>query len=156
MELSQVPEAKTSMLIRKPVGQVFEAFADPSVTTEFWFTRSSGRLEAGKRVQWEWEMYGFSTDANVLALEVNKRILVEWGDESGCTTIEWTFSPRNEHETYVTIANSGFQGDGDSVVAQAIDSTEGFAFVLAGAKAFLEHGVALNLVGDKFPDAHVQ
>ena len=34
----------------------------------------------------------------------------------------------------------------------AVGSTEGFSFVLAGAKALLEHGVLLNLVPDRFPD----
>jgi hypothetical protein len=47
----------------------------------------------------------------------------------------------------VSITNSGF-----SDAQQALDSTEGFAFVLAGAKAFLEHGIMLNLVRDRFPD----
>ena len=49
---------KAEMLIRRPVAEVFEAFVDPAVTTKFWFTKSSGRLEAGKRVRWDWEMYG--------------------------------------------------------------------------------------------------
>jgi uncharacterized protein YndB with AHSA1/START domain len=44
------------MLIRKPVAEVFEAFVNPDITTKFWFIKSSGRLEAGKQVQWEWEM----------------------------------------------------------------------------------------------------
>ncbi len=34
---------------------------------------------------------------------------------------------------------------------QAIDSTGGFALVLAGLKALLEHDIVLNLVGDRFP-----
>jgi len=29
-----------------------------------------------------------------------------------------------------------------------------FALVLAGAKAFLEHNINLNLIADRFPDAH--
>jgi uncharacterized protein YndB with AHSA1/START domain len=44
---------KTGMLIRRPVAGVFEAFVNPDITTRFWFTKSSGRLEAGKRVQWD-------------------------------------------------------------------------------------------------------
>jgi hypothetical protein len=52
----------------------------------------------------------------------------------------------------VTITNSGFRGDVEQVARQAIGSTEGFAFVLAGAKAWLEHGIQLNLVQDKYPD----
>jgi hypothetical protein len=51
----------------------------------------------------------------------------------------------------VSVTNRGFTGDGDQVVKQAIESTEGFAFVLAGAKAWLEYGIALNLVRDRFP-----
>jgi hypothetical protein len=33
-----------------------------------------------------------------------------------------------------------------------MSATEGFAYTLAGAKAWLEHGLQLNLVPDKFPD----
>ena len=52
LRLTKVPIVKTGMLIRKPVADVFEAFVDPDVTTKFWFTKSSGRLEAGKQVRW--------------------------------------------------------------------------------------------------------
>jgi uncharacterized protein (DUF2249 family) len=41
-------------------------------------------------------------------------------------------------------------------VAQALDSTGGFSFVLAGVKAFLEHGIELNLIADHAPDALVE
>jgi len=54
----------------------------------------------------------------------------------------------------VSVTNSGFGGNGDKVVKQALDSTGGFALVLAGAKAFLEHNISLNLIADRFPDGH--
>jgi len=96
-------------------------------------------------------MYGVSADVDVKEIEVNKRILIDFGG----TTVEWIFSPRAENETFVTVANTGFQGDGDEIVKQAIDSTEGFTIVLCGLKALLEHGIVLNLVRDKAPDANV-
>ena len=34
---------------------------------------------------------------------------------------------------------------------QVTESTQGFSLVLAGLKAYLEHGVRLNLVADRFP-----
>ena len=37
--------------------------------------------------------------------------------------------------------------------AEALDSTGGFSFLLAGLKAFLDHGIELNLVPDHAPDA---
>ncbi|HTG69038.1 MAG TPA: SRPBCC family protein [Candidatus Udaeobacter sp.] len=143
--------AKAEMLIRKPVEEVFQAFIDPAITSKFWFTKSSGRLETGKRVQWDWEMYGASADVDVKEIEENKRILIDFG-----TTVEWIFKPLAENETFVTITNSGFKGDGDDIVKQAIDSTEGFTIVLCGLKALLEHGIVLNLVSDKAPEAHVK
>lgn len=149
--LNDEPITKTEMLIRKPVEEVFQAFIDPEITSRFWFTKSSGKLEAGKRVQWDWEMYGVSADVDVKEIEKNKRILIDFG-----TTVEWIFTPRVENETFVTIINSGFKGNGDEIVKQAIDSTEGFTIVLCGLKALLEHGIVLNLVSDQAPDAHVK
>lgn len=143
---------KTQMLVRRPVAEVFEAFVNPAVTTRFWFTKSSGRLEPGKDVRWEWEMYGVSTRVSVRALEPNRRILIEW-DDPPCP-VEFLFTPRADGTTMVVISNWGFHGSDDEVVARAIDSMGGFAFVLAGLKALLEHDVALNLVADHHPDAH--
>ncbi|WP_261134441.1 SRPBCC family protein [Bacillus sp. Marseille-Q3570] len=147
-----VTNAKVEMLIRKPVNKVFEAFIDPEITTKFWFTKSSGRLEQEKRIRWDWEMYGVGADLVVKAIEENKRILIEFDDN---TTVEWIFTPRAENETFVTITNAGFQGEREEIVNQVIDSTGGFTIVLCGLKAFLEHGIVLNLVADKFPDANV-
>jgi uncharacterized protein YndB with AHSA1/START domain len=39
-QLTQVPVMKTGMLIRKPVAEVFEAFVNPDITTQIWFTKS--------------------------------------------------------------------------------------------------------------------
>ncbi len=49
--------ATAEMMIRKPIAEVFEAFIDPAITTKFWFTKSTGKLEVGKQVDWIWEMY---------------------------------------------------------------------------------------------------
>ena len=61
------------------------------------------------------------------------------------------FSAQEDGTTFVTITEAGFTGDGDSLVKQATDSTQGFTLVLAGLKAWLEHNVRLNLVADRFP-----
>ena len=146
------PIAKAEMLIRKPVAEVFEAFANPAITSKFWFSKGSGRLEAGRRVTWTWEMYNFSVPVDVKVIEPNARILVEWSAFGTPTPIEWIYKARPDGTTFVTVTNQGFPGSEAEAVQLALDSTEGFAFVLAGAKAFLEHNVLLNLVPDRFPD----
>jgi len=154
MEIRHVPVAKTEMLIRRPVSEVFEAFVNPTITSNFWFTKASGRLEAGKQIRWEWEMYNHSVEVEVKAIEENQRILIEWGAYGARTTVEWVFTSRPDGTTLVSVTNSGFSGDGDEIVKQALDSTGGFNLVLAGAKAFLEHNINLNLIADRFPDGH--
>lgn len=149
----QAPVVKAQMLIRKPVAQVFEALVDPAITSRFWFSKGSGRLEACQQVRWDWEMYGVSTVADVKAVEENRRILIEWDGPDNPTSVEWTFEPRGEDRTLVTVKNWGFHGDAEKVVAAAMDSTGGFSFLLAGLKAFLEHGIELRLVEDHAPDA---
>lgn len=152
----EAPVARAQMLIRKPVAQVFEALVDPAVTSRFWFSRGSGRLEAGKRVRWDWEMYGVSAEVEVKAVEANERILIEWNGPENPSSVEWRFEPRGEDRTFVTVENRGFGGDAEKRVAAALDSTGGFSFLLAGLKAYLEHGIELGLVADHAPDALVE
>ncbi|HEU4700771.1 MAG TPA: SRPBCC family protein, partial [Gemmatimonadales bacterium] len=148
MTLGTEPIARATMLIRRPVAVVFDAFVDPAVTSRFWFTRGSARLAAGATVVWSWDMYGAAAEVAVRAVEPHRRILIEWP-----TPVEWVFAPRGDDRTFVTITASGFTGTDDEKVAQALDSMGGFSLVLAGCKAFLEHGIEPNLVADHNPDA---
>ena len=66
---TEAPVAKAQMMIRKPVAEVFEALIDPAVTSHFWFSKGSGRLEAGKQIRWDWEMYGVGTTADVKTVD---------------------------------------------------------------------------------------
>jgi uncharacterized protein YndB with AHSA1/START domain len=94
MGMKHSPIAKAEILIRKPVAEVFEAFVDPTITARFWFTKGSGRLEAGEQVRWDWEMYDFSLQVDVKAVEENARILIQWLAFGAPTTVEWIFTPR--------------------------------------------------------------
>ena len=66
--------AKAEMLIRKPVSEVFQAFIDPEITSKFWFTKGSGKLEENTKTEWTWEIYGFSLSVSTLVLQKNKKI----------------------------------------------------------------------------------
>jgi len=152
METRNAPAAKAEMLIRKPVAEVFEAFVDPTITSQFWFSKGSDRLEIGKQVRWDWKWYGISSQVSVKAIESNQRILIEWSNHGATSTVEWVFTPRPDNSTFVSITNTGFTGDDDEIVGQVVGSTEGFTLVLAGLKALLEKNLILNLVADRFPD----
>lgn len=149
------PVAGAGMLIRRPVAEVYEAFIDPAVTARFWFTDGSGRLEPGARVRWTWAMYGVGTEVLVKAVEPGRRLLIDWDVDSEPTEVEWRFEARGDH-TWVTVENRGFSGGPDEQVRKALESTDGFALVLAGAKIWLEHGIEPGFVLDRHPDARVE
>ena len=151
LKLSNLPKMQTAMLIRKPAAQVFAAFIDPDITSKFWFTKGSGKLEVGKEVQWDWEMYSISIPVTAKTIEPSRRIVIEWPGYKGPTTVEWIFGAHSDDATFVEITEEGFTGNGDELVKQVTDSTQGFSLVLAGLKAFLEHNIQLNLVADRYP-----
>lgn len=143
--------AEAGMLICKPVEQVFVAFVNPEITTNFWFTESTGRLDENDEVKWTWEMYNHTVPVSIKSIIPNERIIIEWGNYGEKTTVEWTFTSLGKSRTFVNIVNSGFEGTSDELLAQVRGSTEGFTLVLAGLKAYLEYNIQLNLVADRFP-----
>lgn len=148
------PVASAGLLIRRPAAEVFTAFVDPGVTARFWFTHGDAPLTRGARVTWTWAMYGAVTTLQVKALEPNRRILIDWDLAADPTEVEWRFDARGD-DTWVTVENRGFP-DSEKGLAAALDSTGGFALVLAGAKIWLEHGIDPRFVVDRHPDHHVE
>jgi uncharacterized protein YndB with AHSA1/START domain len=140
--------AEAQMLIREPAAKVFEAFIDPEITKNFWFTKGSGRLEVNKKVTWEWKMYNVSTIVVAKEILQNDKILFEWSWPR--KMVEFKFNPLSDSSTFVTVTECGYDNTGDELLA-AKGSTAGFTTVLDGLKAFLEHNINLNLVADKFP-----
>lgn len=149
MQNNYTPVVETQMLIRKPINEVFQAFIDPSITTNFWFTKSSGPLVKGASIKWEWEMYNVSAELKVKEILPNKLISIKWDNPS--TTVDFEFTEVSKESTYVIIKNYGFHQEGEELIEAIKNNTGGFTTVLDGLKAWMEHGIQLNLVGDKFP-----
>ncbi|MFC0425873.1 MULTISPECIES: SRPBCC family protein [Chryseobacterium] len=139
---------QAQMLIRKPIQEVFEAFINPEITTNFWFTKSTGKLEEGKTIIWEWEMYNAKSEVKVLQIIPNQLIKTEWGLFSN--NVDYEFKEM-EKGTLVIIKSYGYSEKGDELLSVINDNTGGFTTVLDGCKAYLEHGINLKLIEDKFP-----
>src|SRR6266849_3326324 len=116
LKLTKMPTVNVGMLIRRPPEPVFAALVDPAITTRFWFTKSSGKLGPGAKVQWDWEMYGVSAEVSVKEFEEHRRIVFDWGPKgsSSTTTVEIRFIPWQD-DTYIQVTESGFQATGDEV-----------------------------------------
>jgi uncharacterized protein YndB with AHSA1/START domain len=150
IEITKPPVAHTAMLIRRPIPEVFEAIIDPAITSHFWFTKGSDRLAVGESVRWDWEMYDVSIEVTAKTIEPNKLIIMEWPGYSGPTTVTWKFKEVDDG-TFVDVEETGWTGSGDELLKFVCESTGGFTWALAGMKAYLEHGLELKLVADRFP-----
>ena len=151
LQLTKIPTVHVGMLVRKPPKEAFQAFVDPTITTKFWFTKSSGKLTPGADLRWDWEMYGVSAKVAVNEVEANRRIRFQWGDDQP-TTVELRFTPWEDGATYVEVTEAGLSGNsGDEVLARVADSTGGFTIVLCALKALLEHDLVLTVVRDAHP-----
>lgn len=143
--------AEAAMLIRKPVAEVFNAFIDPEITSRFWFTKGSGKLKEGEKVEWTWSRHDFTIPVKVVSLKQNLSIVIQWGDDEDAI-VKWDFEEFGNDQTFVTITSTGFKGTTDEIINQVRDSTGGFTWVVAGLKAIMEHDIELNLVADRYPD----
>jgi uncharacterized protein YndB with AHSA1/START domain len=141
---------ETQLLIRKSPRTVFKAFVDPEITTQFWFTKSSGKLEKGKTVIWEWEMYGVKDEVNVLEIQPGKKITVVWGDPK--SKVDFLFEELKKNRTLVKIVCYDFKHKKKDLLPTMLDYMGGFTSVLDGLKAYLEHKINLNLIWDKYPE----
>jgi uncharacterized protein YndB with AHSA1/START domain len=119
--------------------------------SQFWFTRRDEGLKEGEPSTW---YLGDASDAVHFDVQVRKvrepsEIVIEWPGPDGYTTeVTWTFEDAGNGTTIARVVESGFAGNPQAITARALDSTGGFNQVLIAAKAFVEHGVALNVVAD--------
>jgi len=136
--------AKATTLIRKPIGEVFEAFVRPEIITRFWLEATSAPLAKGAEVTWRFMVPGASETTKVTSFEPPRLIEFDWSDGKHVMLMFDIFKPGI---TQVTAEMSGF--DPKAAVSELVNATEGFTIVLCDLKTLMEGGKPANLVRDK-------
>ena len=67
-------EIKTSLVIQKPVHEVFEAIVDPLKMSVYFISKSSGRMEEGKKLIWKFPEMDMEFPVQVGKMEKDKYI----------------------------------------------------------------------------------
>jgi hypothetical protein len=96
-------------------------------------------------------MYDLVVPVEVVRIVSSKSIHIIWGAGDNKSKAEWSFDSLGDSITNVTIRNYEFKGSDLEQNTKAMDSIGGFTLVLAGLKAYLEFGIELSLIKDKFP-----
>ncbi|MNK29909.1 hypothetical protein D3C87_483130 [compost metagenome] len=134
----------TKMKISKSAQEVFEAFVDPSKIGNFWFTSSSGRWEQGRTITLRYDEYDAQGDIVVKEIELNRRIVFEWGANGEGHVVTITLSPTDHDECIIEIIEEGFDVNNRDVIPQMLDNKEGWVYMLTCLKGYLEYGVNLR------------
>jgi uncharacterized protein YndB with AHSA1/START domain len=143
-EAATLRSATAQMLIRRPPGEVFAAFVNPTLLRKFWLNDASGPLGPGARVRWKFMVPGAEADVVVRRFEAPSHLAFDWPDE---VHVDMKFDPFDDGATRVTVTVSGF--DPRQLLAQATQTIEGFSIVLCDLKTLLETGSSAHLVRDK-------
>lgn len=141
--------AKAKIRIHAPAAQVLSAFTDPEKMSQFWFKRNDSGMVAGQAVTFTLGSGtdAFSFDALVSELDFPSKLVLEWDGQFSRNQVTWLCTEDGD-STLLSIEEIGFKGDDESVALAVLDSTGGFNQVIVAAKAFIEHGVAINVVND--------
>jgi len=150
---------KVEARIARPVGEVFEAVADPAQLSCYFTTGGAkGRLETGVTVTWDFHDFSGAFPVEVLEVEPNRRIVLRWeanegapadGEEAATasagysTTVTMTFEPLGDGRTLVSILEEGWR-ETDAGLKASYGNCQGWSQMLCALKVWLEHGINLR------------
>ena len=99
----QTLEIKVSLQILKPVNMVFEAIIDPSKMSNYFISKSSGKMIEGKEVRWVFPEFEEEFPIKVEKIEKDKYISYFWEIDGEHLLVEMKLTPRERNSTLVTI-----------------------------------------------------
>ena len=144
--------------IAKPVGEVFEAVADPAQLSRYFTTGGAkGRMETGETVTWDFHDFPGEFPVWVVDVERDKRIVFQWaaneeapsdGESAAAsadynTTVTMTFAPLEDGRTVISVSEEGWH-ETPSGLKASYGNCQGWTQMLCALKAWLEHGINLR------------
>lgn len=129
------------MKVQKPAHEIFEAFVDPEMIGNFWFSSSSERWEEGKAVTLRYEEYDAQGDIHILEIQEEKKIVFEW---AGNHKVTISFTQEETGSTIVGVKEEGFDEESENIINELVDNKEGWVYMLTCLKGYMEYGVNLR------------
>jgi uncharacterized protein YndB with AHSA1/START domain len=141
---------KVMIYVGRPVGEVFEAVADPKELSSYFTTGgASGRLETGKTVMWDFADFPGAFPVDVEQVIPNQKIVLHWdandpeAPNKYKLTVTMSFKPTDDGRTLVEIEEKGWR-DSESGLKASYGNCMGWSQMLCALKAWVEHGINLR------------
>src|SRR3982751_3390718 len=104
MSILQQLEIKASLKILKPIDEVFEAVVDPEKMSGYFISMSTGRLQTGATVTWQFPEFDMQIPIRVKKVDSPGYISFYWSDMEGSETlVEITLKTSEDKSTFVTV-----------------------------------------------------
>lgn len=136
-------EIKVALQILKPVNEEFEAIVDPFKMSNYFISKSSGRMVQDKEIIWKFPEFDMEFPVRTGKIEKNKYISFYWSMDGIELLVEMTLTPAGENATVVNITEKSRNNDDDGI-KWLTGNTEGWANFLACLKAYVEYGINLR------------
>jgi uncharacterized protein YndB with AHSA1/START domain len=143
---------KVMIHVGRPVGEVFEAVADPKELSSYFTTGgASGRLESGKTVMWDFHDFPGAFPVEVDEVIKDQKIVFRWdawdvGENKSAgykLIVTMTFTPTDDGRTLVEIEEKGWH-DSEAGLKASYNNCMGWSQMLAALKMWVEHGINLR------------
>jgi len=121
-------EIKTSLKIQKPLREVYEAIVDPVKMTNYFIAKSTGRIEEGRTLTWQFPEFEMKFPVRVDKVEKDKYI-------------SW-LKPMTDG-VFVTVMEKSRDNDEEGI-KWLVGNTAGWANFLVCLKAWLEYTINLR------------
>lgn len=132
----------TSLQMSKTPEEVFEAIIDPEHMSQYFISKSSGKMEAGKTLDWEFPEFPGSFPVRIKSIIPHTSIIFEWDGDSHPLTVTISLK-RMDKSTLVTVEEKEMDHN-EAGLNWLKNNTAGWANFLACLKAYLEYGINLR------------
>ncbi|MBS4036147.1 MAG: SRPBCC domain-containing protein [Ignavibacterium sp.] len=136
-------EIKVALQIQKSVREVFEAIADPDKMSNYFISKSSGRMEEGKKLFWKFPEFDEEFPVRIDKVEKDKYISFYWDTDGNELLVEINLTSADNDSTLVMITEKSMENN-EAGIKWLKGNTEGWANFLASLKAYLEYGINLR------------
>ncbi|MBC7885674.1 MAG: SRPBCC domain-containing protein [Saprospiraceae bacterium] len=134
---------KVGIQIQKPVDEIFNAIIDPTHMSQYFIAKSSGRMEEGKSLIWNFPEFDGDAPVRVGKITKNELITFYWEINEIEVEVVIQLEPRADGSTVVRITEKEMDND-EAGINWLKGNTEGWSNFLACLKAYLEYGINLR------------
>ena len=137
-------EIKTSLKIQQPLHEVFEAIVDPAKMSNYFISKSTGRIEEGKTLTWQFPEFDMQFPVRVDKVEADKTVSWYWINMADKTETRVEISLAQMRDgVFVAITEKSREHD-EAGIKWLAGNSAGWANFLACLKAYLEYGINLR------------